>query len=537
MQNDLQSLIIQNRLLTDEVKRRIDQLGAINAVAATVSQTLDLDKTLKTALQAVLSVVGAEAGGISLIDEKANEVVLRAQQGWPDDFTNPPMRIPMGQGMSGKVISTNDIVVDNDFTEADVLAVPRFHDEKFRSIVMAPMHARGKIIGILSLMSNKPNSFNEEIINVLRAVADTVGVAIDNAHLYETTSEHEKQLNAVLQSTTDGMIATDQNGCISMINHAAEVLFDVDARKLIGSPLRDAPIHAKIRDSLLYALSSRTTENKSFQTTLENGRVLSSIVSPVYIDRQVEQSQQHDGWVIVLRDVSHLRDSEVRRAEFMRAAAHDMKNPLGVALSAMHMLQDYYGSADPTALEIIRLALNGINRLQALINDLLNLEQIESGLGITKAEFNLGELLREVFDDMKPIFTEKKFTFTLDIADGLPNIPGDRKWLKRAILNYVDNAAKYTDNGGEIKAKVFMVDKLVHVEIIDNGPGIAIEFQPRLFERFYRATSDKIQGTGLGLAIVKSVAELHGGGVYLRSQPGKGSTFGLTVSTKGLESE
>ncbi len=534
MQNDLQSLIIQNRLLTEEVKRRIDQLGAINAVAATVSQSLDLDKTLKTALESVLNVVGAEAGGISLIDEKANDVILRAQQGWPDDFTNPPMRIPMGQGMSGKVITSNDIIVDNDFNETDVLAVPRFHDEKFRSIVMAPMHARNKIIGILSLMSNKPNAFNEELINVLRAVADTVGVAIDNAHLYETTSEHEKQLNAVLQSTTDGMIATDQSGCISMINQAAQNLFDIDARKLIGVPLRDAPIHAKIRDSLLYALSSRTTENKSFQTTLENGRVISCIVSPVYIESQVEKNGEHDGWVIVLRDISHLRESEVRRAEFMRAAAHDMKNPLGVALSAMHMLQDYFGNVDPTAMEIIRLALNGINRLQALINDLLNLEQIESGLGITKAEFNVGDLVREVFDDMKPIFVEKKLTFKLDVADKIPNIPGDRKWVKRAILNYVDNAAKYTNDGGEIKAHVFIVDKLVHIEIIDNGPGIAIEFQPRLFERFYRASSDKIQGTGLGLAIVKSVAELHGGGVYLRSQPGSGSTFGMTISVMGM---
>ncbi|MEP6985489.1 MAG: ATP-binding protein [Chloroflexota bacterium] len=535
MQNDLQSLITQNRLLTEEVKRRIDQLGAINAVAATVSQTLDLDKTLKTALEAVLNVVGAEAGGISLIDEKADEVILRAQQGWPDNFTDPPMRIPLGKGMSGKVISTNDIVVDNDFNETDVLAVPRFHDEKFRSIVMAPMHARNKIIGILSLMSNKPNSFTEELINVLRAIADTVGVAIDNAHLYETTSEHEKQLNAVLQSTTDGMIATDQSGCISMINHAAENLFDVDARKLIGTPLRDAPIHAKIRESLLYALSSHPKENKTFQTSLENGRVLSSIVSPVYIDSQVEKNGEHDGWMIVLRDVSHLRESEVRRAEFMRAAAHDMKNPLGVALSAMHMLQDYYGNSDPTAMEITRLALNGINRLQSLINDLLNLEQIESGLGITKGEFNLGDMLRELFEEMKPILIEKKLTYKLDIAENIPNIPGDQKWVRRAILNYVDNAAKYINDGGEIKVKAFMVDNLVHIEVIDNGPGIAVELQPRLFERFYRATSDKIQGTGLGLAIVKSVAELHGGGVYVRSQPGNGSTFGMTLSTKGLE--
>ena len=144
-------------------------------------------------------------------------------------------------------------------------------------------------------------------------------------------------------------------------------------------------------------------------------------------------------------------------------------------------------------------------------------------------------MIGELFEEMKPILVEKKLTYKLDIAEGTPTIPGDRKWVKRAILNYVDNAAKYTNDGGEIKVKVFPVDNLVHIEVIDNGPGIAVDLQPRLFERFYRATSDKIQGTGLGLAIVKSVAELHGGSVYVRSQTGNGSTFGMTLSTKRLE--
>lgn len=536
MQNDLQSLLIQNRLLTEEVKRRIDQLGAINTVAATVSQTLDLSQTLTTALQAVLNVVGAEAGGISLIDEQANEVVLRAQQGWPHDFVNPPMRIPLGEGMSGKVISTNDIVVDNNLDGTEQLAVPRFHDEQFRSIVMAPMHARSKIIGILSIMSNQPNSFSNELINVLRAVADTVGVAIDNARLYETTSEHERQLNAIFQSTADGMIATDQNGRISMINHAAETFFDVDARKLIGTSLKEAPIHSRIRESLQFALSTQTADNKTFQATLESGKMVSIIVSPVFVESQVEQNRNNQGWVIVLRDISHLRESEIRRAEFMRAAAHDMKNPLGVALSAMHMLQDYFGNVDPTALEIIRLALNGINRLQALINDLLNLEQIESRLGINRSEFKISELIREVFDDMKPMLVEKKLAHTLDIAEEIPSIQGDGKWVKRAIVNYVDNAAKYSSEGGGINVRAFVKDALLHIEVTDNGAGIPPEAQARLFERFYRANSDsKVQGTGLGLAIVKSVAEIHGGGVYVQSQPKHGSTFGMTLSLRGLK--
>ena len=530
MQQDFQSLLLQNRLLTEEVKRRIDQLAAINTVAATVSQSLDLDKTLKTALKAVLDVVSAEAGGISLIDEPAGEVVLRAQQGWPHDFVSPPMRIPLGKGMSGRVILTNDVVVDNDLSGTEELAVPRFLEEKFRSIAMAPMHARGKIIGILSIMSNQPNSFNDEITKVLKAIADTVGVALDNARLYETTVEHEARLNAIFHSTADGMIVTDQNGRISLINHAAETIFDVESHRLIGTPLREAPIHAKIRESLLYALSSNTGENKSFEAVIDNHRVLSCSALPVYIESQVDQNRQKDGWAIVVRDVTHIREAEFQRAEFIRAAAHDMKNPLGVALSSLNMLEDYYGVGDKTAKEIIRIAINGVNRLQDLIDDLLHLEQIESGYGVSMTEFDIGELLQESCDEMKPLLAEKNLIFALDIQPGLPKVNADKRWLKRALLNYMDNAAKYTSAGDKIIARAFANDKLLHIEVVDHGPGIPMEAQKRLFERFYRATEENIKGTGLGLAIVKSVAEKHGGGVYVKSQKDQGSTFGMTLS-------
>ena len=349
-------------------------------------------------------------------------------------------------------------------------------------------------------------------------------------------SSQNKQLNAIFQSTADRMIATDQNGRIRMINHAAEMFFDVDARKLIGTSLKEAPIHARIRASLQFALSTQTSDNKTFQATLESGKMVSIIVSPVDVESQVEQNRNNQGSVIVLRDISHLRESELRRAEFMRAAAHDMKNPLGVALSAMHMLQDYYGNVDSSALEIIRLALSGINRLQALINDLLNLEQIESGLGVNRSEFKVDDLVREIFNEMKPILVEKKLNHELDIPEGIPTIPGDGKWVKRAIINYVDNAAKYSSEGGKINVRVFVKDALLHIEVNDNGAGIAVDAQPRLFERFYRANSDsKIQGTGLGLAIVKSVAEIHGGGVYVQSQPNHGSTLGMTLALSGLK--
>ncbi len=526
---DIQSLLVQNRLLTEEVKRRIDQLAAINTVAATVSQSLDLNRTLKTALQAVLDVVGAEAGGISLIDEAAGEVVLRAQQGWIHDFVTTPMRIPLGKGMSGRVIEQNDVVLDNNLDGTEELAVPSFLEEKFRSIAMAPMHARGKIIGILSIMSNKTDAFDNEMITVLKATADTVGVALDNARLYESSAEQEKRLNAVFHSSADGMIATDQNGRLNLINHAAEVIFDVDALKLIGTPLREAPIHPRIRESLLYALTAREEGHDSFQATLESGRMLSVHISPIYIDSQVDQDREKDGWVVVVQDITHLREAELQRAEFIRAAAHDMRNPLGVALSSLNLLESFFTEEDSTANEIIHIATNGIHRLQDLINDLLNLEQLESGYDVKMAEVDVVELIREACNEIKPLLVEKSLECNVEAPTTLM-AQVDSRWVKRALFNYLDNATKYTNSGDTMTVKAFENDDMVHIEVIDTGPGIPVEAQSRLFERFYRvADTEKIKGSGLGLAIVKSVAEAHGGSVYVRSRSDQGSTFGMTL--------
>jgi len=533
------SLIEQNRLLSQEVKRRIDQMSAINAVASAVGHTLDLDKTLETALQVVLDVVGAEASGISLIDEAADELVLRAQLGWTHDFvTNNPMHIPVGQGMSGTVIANDDMVVNNHLDGSEELAFPSFSKEHFKSIAMAPMHARGKIIGILSIMSNKYDSFNEDIVNVLRVIADTVGVALENARLYETAVEEEHRLAAVLDSTADGIIATDRSGRISMVNHMAETMLRAKEDDLIGVPLREAPIPDTVCESLMKALASRGNDTyKSFKVTLEDQRVLAATVNPVLVETQFEQNAGADGWVIVLQDVTHQREAEIARAEFIQDAAHDMRNPLSVTRSALGMLQNMV--EDKSGIEVIELAMGGVERLQGLIDDLLQLEHIESGYDFTLIEFNLGDVLNEVVKETQALLSDRAHTCKVDLPEKLPFVKADIGWIKRSLHNYLGNAIKYTPDGGEILLQAYTQDGLVHLEVTDNGPGIPLKDQARLFERFYRVreTQTRIKGSGLGLAIVKSVAEAHGGSVYVRSKPNAGSTFGFTlpVSDSGTE--
>ncbi len=528
---DFQNLIAQNRLLTDEVKRRVDQLAAITTVAASVSQSLDLNNVLKTALQAVLDITSAEAGGISMIEPETGEVVLRAQQGWMNDFVNTrSIRVPLGMGMSGRVIAADNVIVWNDLEQASELHVPSFRDEPFGSIVMAPMHARGRIVGLLSLMSAKKNAFNEEIVSVLRAIADTVGVALENARLYETSVETQSRLSAILRSSGDGIIATDQHGRVQLVNTTAQNLLSVESDVLIGVPLREAPLPPHLLDALVIALSAHGDEAKRmFQISLDNQRVLSVLVSPIYVDRQFESYSLMDGWVVVLQDVTHLHQAEIARTQFIQAAAHDMRNPLGVALNSLELLHEQFPD-DYDVGELIRLASVSVTRIDSLITDLLNLEQISSGYGFNLIEVDPRDLIEQTAGDIWQLLQEHRLKFRVELQPHIPTLTIDRRWVSRAITNYLDNAIKYTPPGGLVVLRAYLNDQHLHIEVTDDGPGIPYEAQARIFERFYRAEgTSHIPGTGLGLAIVKSVAEAHGGSVYLLSEPGQGSTFGMTL--------
>jgi PAS domain S-box-containing protein len=407
--------------------------------------------------------------------------------------------------------------------------------EKVQAQSLAPMHARGKVVGILSVMSYKPYTFDETEISVLCAIADQVGLALDNARLYEAVKEQQSRLQAVLQSTADAIIATDNYGNINLFNQAAEFIFGVSASEMVGHHLREAPLPANLIKKLREALDL-DSGTPTFDIALENGRHLAAVVSPVYTQARIDE-QRAEGWVVVFQDITHLKEAERARVQFIQAAAHDLRNPLAVTLSALTMLNKNITSPTPTQTEVMHIALNGINRMQDLIDDLLNLEHIESGVDLHYDHFRMSELIERCVRDMVPVFARREQTLTCYIDDNIPIYSGDDQWLYRAFTNLLSNAHKYTQQGGAIAFNAVLRDKEIVVTVEDNGPGIPIEAQARLFERFYRVhrPGEKVTGTGLGLAIVKSVAEKHDGRVFVQSEPNNGSIFGIVLPLERVE--
>ncbi len=536
--------------LDEEVKRQTGQLAAINNVITVAIQSPNLQRTLQTALEAALQVVRVEASGISLIDDAAGELVMWAQRGWKRDFTSTPMRIKLGEGMSGHVIRTDDVLVTGDPSQDSRLMVPAFADEEVKAMVLVPMHARGKVIGVLSVMSRTPYTFGEGEIAVLRVIADQVGLAIDNVQLYESVRAQQSRLEAVLNSTADAIIATDDKGIVNLVNQAAESLFDIKASDVIGKPIREAPFLPHIREKMQKAVIDAAPDSPArgramVEATTLNGRYIMGFVSPVYAKGSLIEDQK-DAWVAVFQDITHIKEAEIARVQFIQMAAHEMRNPLGVTLSALSMLNTNL-APEPADQEIFDIALRGINRLQDLIDDLLDLEKIESGADMRMEPIHIPELIERCVIDMRPVLSRKQQTLGVSVMPDIPIFHGDDRWLYRALTNLVSNAHKYTPEGAKvtIRAQVRFRELVLTVE--DNGPGIPKDVQGRLFERFYRArrTEQKVTGTGLGLSIVKSVAERHHGRVFVRSElplfstlwTNKGSTFGMIMPFRKPEAE
>ncbi len=201
------AIAIENARLYQESQRRANHMAVLNSVSATVSQSLDLETTLSTALDKALEVVGMEAGAISLLDEETQELVIRVHRGWRQQDLADNMRLKLGQGLSGQAVVMDEVIVTGSLDNESRLAVPQVRAEGVQAMVLAPMRARGRVVGVLGVMSYEPRTFAPQAIDVIRSIADQIGLAIDNARLFARVTRRSQHL-ALLNEVTRDVLST-----------------------------------------------------------------------------------------------------------------------------------------------------------------------------------------------------------------------------------------------------------------------------------------------------------------------------------------
>ena len=341
----------------------------------------------------------------------------------------------------------------------------------------------------------------------------------------QTVVSQRNQLEAVLSSMLEGVIAVSRDERIISINQAAAKWFDIDPEKVRGRSLPEAIRNLAIQEFATRALKSRASVEEDITVYRNGERVLNIKSAPL-----LEVGPEPAGMLIVFSDVTQLRRLEDMRRDFVANVSHEIKTPLTAIKGFVETLHQNTDATPEEAGRFLGIISKHVDRLNTIIEDLLMLSRIEN-------EGERGDLKREktrlhvIFQNAlqicRPQADEKRIRIELGGDEELSAMV-DPVLFEQAMVNLLDNAVKYSDPAKTVRILARTVDHEIQIQVQDHGIGIEKKHLPRLFERFYRvdkARSRAAGGTGLGLAIVKHIAQAHGGRVTVESRLGEGSLF------------
>ncbi|NTV52071.1 MAG: PAS domain-containing protein [Candidatus Firestonebacteria bacterium] len=337
----------------------------------------------------------------------------------------------------------------------------------------------------------------------------------------------QQEQTAILTSMEEGVIAVDRAGQILEINQAARKFLNLDNPGVRGRVLAEVVRNSQLQAILTRTLSGSTTVSGELIIPGEPERFL-QVQASVLRDAQ----GQDQGAVLVLNDLTHLRRLENLRREFVANVSHELKTPITAIQGFVETLQEGALKNPVDAKHFLQIIEQQSRRLNTIIEDLLSLSRIEqeaekASLALTVAL--LQPVLGSALALCQPAAAAKKITLEL-ACPGTLQLPMNDRLLEQAVVNYLNNAIAYSGARTTVRLEGEMIGSEIAIRVADQGPGIAAEHLPRLFERFYRVDKSRSReagGSGLGLAIVKHIVQAHGGRVGVESVVGSGSVFSL----------
>lgn len=499
------------------LKGRLDDLSLLLQVSQDVAASLELERGIPLILDAALQASCAHSARLLLLSNDKHPGTLWRRGELPGDITPLDRRLAeMAHALQGPML----VEVSSRARGMLDLAVV---GPGVRALAAWPVRRQAETLGVLWLAYSEPHRFAESEQNVLTTLAGQAAILVENSRLFQTAESERQRLAAILISTSDAVVVTGPDDRVLLMNPAAEVAFGVVATRIVGKRLQDSMLDpAVIR---LLATPGAGGSPQTGEVLLPDGRTLYGSASAILLE-----GGQSLGRVAVLRDITHFKELDAIKSEFVATVSHDLRSPLTYMRGYVAMLP-MVGELAPKQKDYLEKIQAGIEQMTELIDDLLDLGRIDAGVGLQRVECSLAEVASEVVEQMRG--RAMAFGFELKIVlNTQRTMQADPALIKRAVTNLVDNAMKYTPSGGSITIGLEERGGLLILRVSDTGIGIAPADQTRLFEKFYRVkrrdTLD-IKGTGLGLAIVKSIGEWHGGRVWVDSQLGVGSTFYLAL--------
>lgn len=501
------------------LKARLEELNSLLQVSQGVAANLEISDAVQPILHAAL---GRDACAARLVF--VPEVVLETSERGPASF---------GAGPAAQLYTNFDQQLFDLARQQDTIHLPNISRTRRLQVNPGPhpgalfavaVRNESRYYGVLWVAYDRPHSFSEEEIRFLTTLAGEASLAATSARLYATAEVGRQRLEAVLSSTPEPVLVIDQQARLLLLNPAA-----VQVAGLIVSAMEGKPVHEVVSSQdLIQLLTAQLTEKiSSREINLPNGKIFYASVSPVVSDGRSM------GRICILRDITHFKELEQMKSDFVATVSHDLRSPLTLMRGYATMLQ-MVGDLNEQQKGYVRKIVSGVENMNRLVNNLLDLGRIEAGIGLQIEKVTVKEVIDEVINSLQLQATQKDIRLVQEIPSDEKQLEvgADRALLQQAVYNLVENAIKYTPVSGHVKVRLESRGNSILVEVHDTGIGIAPLDLPHLFEKFYRSGRREAyqqRGTGLGLAIVKSIAERHGGRVWVDSQLGRGSVFSVEL--------
>src|SRR5687768_17132 len=505
----------------DLIRRRNRELTLLPEIGKDLSARLNLDELTDLVLRRTVETLGAEVGHIILLNAKGP--LHKEYRISTSDTPTSSAQLPPLNDLLEQIRETRDgILIEDSHNDARWLSST---DDPAHSVVIVPMFGRLALMGLLVLVHEQAGYFTVEHQLLLQAIASQAAIAVENARLYTDMATEQQKLAAILKSAADAIMMFDLDGCLSMLNPAAEKLF-TDYETKLGLPLA----RERGYDFLIEALEEIYTSEKanSEEVTWPDQRVFNASFTPI----------AEGGCVVVLHDVTHFKKLEKVKDEFIATASHDLRNPI-TSIRGYSQLMQNAGPLNDNQADFVKRIQHASAHMTELVENMLDLAKMDLGAEPKDEILDMTHLLWQIADEFQPQAEVKRQLLTLEKTATSSIVRGDGLQLRQALRNLVGNAIKYTPEGGTVTRSSMNKAGVVQVCTQDTGYGIPAAALPHILARFYRVRNnshDEIEGNGLGLAIVKSIVEQHNGQISVESKPGKGSCFIITLPLVQLDS-
>lgn len=489
-----------------KLNHRVQELETLAMIGRTVTGMLDLDQVLGSVLDAAIKLTEAEEGSLLLLDEESGELYMRASKNFDQEFAQT-FRLRVQDSLAGQVIEGGKPVFLDETAPQKIKTAYLVH-----SLVYVPLRVRGHIIGVLGVDNRQAGrTFTGEHLTVLNAIADYAAIAIENAKLYQASEQERCKLESILTEIRNGVLVVDHDNRVILVNPTAR-----ETLRIEGSPVGERVFDLIDNDQIAGLLRMGGSQPRREEIETADGRVFHALCTRV----------EEIGQVIVMQDITHLKELDRIKSEFVTTVSHDLRSPLTAILGYVELIERA-GEVNDQQKEFIRRVQTSVEQITNLVTDLLDLGRIEAGLDTTKERTPIATLGRQSVEGLRGLAEKKDLVLDVQLPEESPYIYGDPVRIRQMMGNLLENAIKYTNQGGTIHMEIEAEDDQVFIRVKDNGPGIPAADLPYLFDKFFRASNipDALPGTGLGLSIVKSIVEGHNGRIWVDSRLGEGTEF------------